>query len=126
MTPLRLQLDHLQVAAPSGCETAARAFYGGLLDLTEVEKPENLRKRGGVWFALGDRQLHVGVEEPFTPARKAHPAFRLSALADLEVLAERLAEAGAPVNWDDELPGISRFYSSDPWGNRLEFLADTG
>jgi hypothetical protein len=87
-----------------------------------VEKPEQLSARGGVWFALdGGRQLHVGVEEPFAPARKAHPAFRLAA-AELEELGQRLKAAGEGVEWDDSLPGIRRFYTADPWGNRLELL----
>jgi catechol 2,3-dioxygenase-like lactoylglutathione lyase family enzyme len=115
-------LDHVQIAAPAGCEEAARAFFGGLIGLPEVEKPEALRARGGVWFALGDRQLHVGVEPDFEPARKAHVALRLAG-AELDALAERLAAAGAPVAWDETLPGERRFYSEDPWGNRIEFLA---
>jgi catechol 2,3-dioxygenase-like lactoylglutathione lyase family enzyme len=115
-------LDHVQIAAPEGCEEAARAFFGGLIGLAEIEKPEPLRARGGAWFALGDRQLHVGVEADFEPARKAHVALRLSG-ADLDALAERLVAGGAPVTWDEALPGERRFYSADPWGNRIEFLA---
>lgn len=115
-------LDHVQIAAPAGCEAAARRFFGVLLGLPEIEKPEPLRARGGVWFAVGDRQLHVGVEADFEPARKAHVALRLGA-PELVRLAERLAAAGAPVTWDDTLPGELRFYSEDPWGNRIEFLA---
>jgi catechol 2,3-dioxygenase-like lactoylglutathione lyase family enzyme len=103
------------VAAPPGCEIAAREFYGGLIGLVEVEKPEPLRGRGGVWF----EQLHVGVEDEFRPARKAHPALRVENLADL---AERLAAAGRRVEWDDALPGTRRFFTSDPFGNRLELL----
>jgi catechol 2,3-dioxygenase-like lactoylglutathione lyase family enzyme len=118
-----LGLDHVQVAAPAGCEDDARRFYGGLLGLRELPKPEPLRGRGGVWFALGaEHQLHVGVEDPFAPARKAHPALRVAA-GDLEALAERLAAAGCEVRWDDALPGARRFYAADPWGNRLELMA---
>jgi catechol 2,3-dioxygenase-like lactoylglutathione lyase family enzyme len=109
-------LDHVQVAAPPGCEDAARAFYGDLLGLVEVEKPEPLRGRGGVWF----EHVHVGVEPDFAPARKAHPALLV---ADLDGLAERLRAAGAQVRWDDTLPGVRRFYTADPWGNRVELLA---
>jgi catechol 2,3-dioxygenase-like lactoylglutathione lyase family enzyme len=108
-------LDHVQVAAPPGCEEAARAFYGDLLGLVEVEKPQSLRGRGGVWF----EQLHVGVEEDFQPARKAHPALRVQ---NIDALAARLSEAGSRVEWDEALPGIRRLYTSDPWGNRLELL----
>lgn len=117
-----IELDHVQIAAPAGCEQAARGYFGELLGLTEVEKPEPLRARGGVWFALGDRQLHVGVEQDFEPARKAHVALRVGA-AELDGLAERLEATGAPITWDDSLPGERRFYSEDPWSNRIEFLA---
>ena len=112
----------MQVAAPPGCEAAARRFYGDLLGLREVDKPAPLRARGGVWFQVGDQQLHVGVEELFAPARKAHPALRVRPDA-LEALAGRLEAAGAPVVWDDALDGARRFYSEDPWGNRIELLA---
>jgi catechol 2,3-dioxygenase-like lactoylglutathione lyase family enzyme len=116
-----IELDHVQIAAPRGCEDEARAFFGELLGLPEVEKPEPLRARGGAWFALGQRQLHVGVEEPFAPSRKAHPAFRVED-GELDTVAARLVEAGAPVDWDDSLPGVRRFFTADPWGNRLELL----
>jgi len=115
-------LDHVQLAAPVGCEPEARRFFGELLGLTELEKPEPLRARGGVWFAVGAQQLHVGVEDPFAPARKAHPAFRVDE-QDLDRLATKLVEAGERVEWDDSLPGVRRFYTLDPWGNRIEFLA---
>ena len=116
-------LDHVQIAAPPGCEGDARRFFGGLLGLEEVAKPAALAARGGAWFALGPggQQLHVGVEDDFKPARKAHPALVVS--GSLEVLAERLLEAGCEVRWDDALPGVARFYVDDPWGNRLELLA---
>jgi catechol 2,3-dioxygenase-like lactoylglutathione lyase family enzyme len=117
-----VQLDHVQIAAPAGCETAARRFFGELVGLREIEKPEPLRARGGAWFALGNRQFHVGVEADFEPARKAHVALRL-APPELDDLAKRLTDARAPVLWDDTLPGERRFYSEDPWGNRIEFLA---
>jgi catechol 2,3-dioxygenase-like lactoylglutathione lyase family enzyme len=112
-------IDHVQVAAPRGCEDEARAFYGGLLGLEELPKPGSLAARGGCWFRAGPQQIHVGVEAEFAPARKAHPAF---AVDDLEALADRL---GA-VQWDDELPGVRRFYAHDPFGNRLEFLDASG
>ena len=82
-----------------------------------------MRSRGGVWFALREgRRLHIGVEEPFAPARKSHPAFRLLA-GELDELATRIESAGERIEWDDSLPGIRRFYTADPWGNRLELLA---
>jgi catechol 2,3-dioxygenase-like lactoylglutathione lyase family enzyme len=118
-------LDHVQIAAPPGCEPAARRFFGELLGLAEVEKPESLRGRGGVWFALGPQQLHIGVEDEFMPARKAHPALRVRN-SYLDALAQRLADAGVPVRWDDALSGVRRFYCEDPWGNRIEILAEAG
>jgi catechol-2,3-dioxygenase len=114
-------LDHVQVAAPTECEGAAREFYGGLLGLSELEKPKALRGRGGVWFACGDHQLHVGVAEDFSPATKAHPALRVN-LADLDLIAERLKAAGGTVQWDDAIPDTRRFYTGDPWGNRIELI----
>ncbi|HWI96872.1 MAG TPA: VOC family protein [Solirubrobacterales bacterium] len=111
----------MQVAAPPGCEDAARRFYGGLLGLTELEKPEALRGRGGVWFACGAHQLHIGIEPGFSPAAKAHPALRV-ALKDLDRLAERLGEAGLEVRWDEAIPNVRRFYTADPWGNRVELI----
>jgi catechol 2,3-dioxygenase-like lactoylglutathione lyase family enzyme len=114
-------LDHVQLAAPASCEEAARSFFGGVLGLAEVEKPAALRARGGVWFAVGGRQqLHVGVEETYAPARKAHPAL---VVRDLDALAARLGAAGAPVDWEGSLPGRRRFYTADPWGNRIELVA---
>lgn len=117
-----IELDHVQLAAPPDCEADARRFFGELLGMTEIEKPEPLRARGGAWFELGDRQLHIGVEDPFAPSRKAHPAFRVSS-AELDHLADRLAAAGAKVEWDEALPDVRRFYTADPWGNRIEILA---
>jgi catechol 2,3-dioxygenase-like lactoylglutathione lyase family enzyme len=111
-------VDHVQVAAPPGSEDAARAFYGALLGLPEVDKPERLRGRGGAWFAVGDQQLHVGIEKDFKPAWKAHPALALARASELRALAHRLDAAGHKVRWDGP-----RFYVADPFGNRLEFLA---
>jgi catechol 2,3-dioxygenase-like lactoylglutathione lyase family enzyme len=115
-------IDHVQVAAPRGCETEAQRFYGTLLGLVEVEKPESLRGRGGVWFRCGEQQLHIGVEDGFMPARKAHPAMRVAA-GELDALAGRLQDAGEQVVWDEALAGVRRFYSQDPWGNRIELLS---
>ncbi|HEY3774466.1 MAG TPA: VOC family protein [Solirubrobacteraceae bacterium] len=119
----------MQVAAPGSgpaCEPAARTFYGELLGLDEVDKPAALADRGGVWFALaGGAALHVGVDPSpeFVPATKAHPALRVADEAALKTLAERLERAGAPVRWDEPLPGVAaRFFTDDPWGNRLELL----
>jgi catechol 2,3-dioxygenase-like lactoylglutathione lyase family enzyme len=115
-------LDHVQIAAPPDSEEQARSFYGEVLGLSELPKPIPLRSRGGVWFALDGTQLHIGIEEGFSPARKAHPAIRFTE-PELRAVAQRLAASGAPVRWDDELPGVHRAFTEDPWGNRLELLS---
>ena len=119
MNPRVARIGHIQIAAPEGCEAAARDFYGSLLGLAEIEKPPALRARGGCWFQCGSQQLHVGVEKEFRAARKAHPAFLA---ARFEELRNALQERGVLVIDDAELPGIRRFYAEAPWGNRLEFL----
>ena len=114
-----VRIDHVQIAAPEGCESAAREFYGIVLGLKEIEKPSVLRARGGCWFECGAHQLHIGVERDFRPSRKAHPAF---AVFSLDELRETLTHRGVAVVDDNNLPGERRFYSEDPWGNRLEFI----
>lgn len=112
-------IDHVQVAIPQGSEDAARAYYGTLLGMTEVPKPPALAARGGCWFTSGTAVLHLGVEEPFAPARKAHPAFLVD---DLDTLEQQLTAAGhACTRSDGELPGVHRFHTFDPFGNRIEF-----
>jgi catechol 2,3-dioxygenase-like lactoylglutathione lyase family enzyme len=113
----------VQIAAPKGCEQQARDFFGRLLGLEEIEKPEALRSRGGCWFRIGAQQLHVGVEEAFRPATKAHPAMAVSNIAEL---AAALDQAGVQYVWDQTIPGVRRFHAHDPWGNRLEFVESPG
>src|SRR5262245_49646188 len=107
-------IDHIQIAAPPGCEADARRFFVGLLELEEVQKPALLARRGGCWFTVGSMQLHVGVEQDFRPARKAHLAF---AVDNVDRLFATLVEAGVPCRWDDAVERVRRFYSEDPWGN---------
>jgi catechol 2,3-dioxygenase-like lactoylglutathione lyase family enzyme len=115
-------IDHVQVLAPVGSEDEARSFFGALLGLDEVPKPDALAARGGVWFAVGAaQQLHVSVEEPFAPATRAHPAFVVD---DLDGLRDRLEQAEVPVRDDVPWEGVRRFHASDPFGNRIEFLED--
>ena len=114
-------LDHVQLVAPPGCEEDARQFFGAVLGLDEIDKPEALRPQGGVWFVLGEQQLHIGVDPEFAPARKAHPAL-VVARGRLEEVAERLLSAGVEVIWDDAIPDVARFFCKDPWGNRIELL----
>jgi catechol 2,3-dioxygenase-like lactoylglutathione lyase family enzyme len=115
-------IDHVQIAAPEGCEAEARDFFGRLLGLEEIEKPPPLRARGGCWFKVGSHQLHIGVDEHFRPATKAHPAF---AVNHIESLCADLKEAGVRCIWDETLVEVRRFYAIDPWGNRLEFTEST-
>jgi catechol 2,3-dioxygenase-like lactoylglutathione lyase family enzyme len=113
------RIDHIQIAAPEGCETAARDFYGSLLGLEEIEKPPLLRARGGCWFQCGSQQLHIGVERPFHAAKKAHPAFLVPRFDELR---NAFIEWGIPVVDDNDIPGTRRLYAEDPRGNRLEFV----
>jgi len=112
-----LGIDHVQVAAPPGCEDDARAFYGGILGMEELPKPEALRTRGGCWFRAGAQELHVGMEAEFAAARKAHPGLVVS---DLRAIRSRLSEAGAVYEDDAKIDGVERLFVDDPFGNRLE------
>ncbi|GAA0396971.1 VOC family protein [Streptomyces luteireticuli] len=116
-----IALDHIHLTAPAGSEDLLRAFYVDVLGLVEIPKPPALAARGGCWFTDHDHrvQLHLGIEESFRPPAKAHPGLRVQ---DIDAFAARLTAHGAPVAWDDLLPGHRRFYSRDPVGNRLEFL----
>lgn len=110
-------LHHVQIAMPAGAEDRMRAFYGGVLGLAERAKPPALAARGGVWFAVGERELHCGVEPEFRPARKAHPCLLVT---DIDAAAVAVAAAGGEVRWRDEVPEVRRFHTDDPVGNRLE------
>ena len=114
-----LKIDHIQLAMPAGEEDVATSFYDGVLGLTRVAKPEHLARRGGCWFESADVKIHLGVEEGFTPARKAHPALLID---DLDALGEKLLSFGYQHYTDQPLEGYKRFYANDPFGNRIEFL----
>lgn len=114
-----IEMDHVQVAIPKGGEDLARSFYSDQLGMREIPKPAALAGRGGCWFRSGDAVIDLGVEEPFAPARKAHPAFLVD---DLGVLQEQLVSAGHEcIRGDNEIPGVVRFHTFDPFGNRIEF-----
>lgn len=112
-------LDHVQLAMPPGREPEAEAFYSGVLGLPRVPKPEVLATRGGCWFERGQVRVHLGVEEGFRPARKAHPAF---AVRDLAAVAARLRALGVEVRPGDGAPGTEQAYVDDPFGNRIELI----
>ena len=113
------RLHHTQILCPPGGENAARAFYVGVLGMTELAKPPVLRDRGGCWFRSGGWEIHVSPVPDFVPATRAHPGVLVD---DLDGLAATLEAAGRPVRWDPHFPGHRRFYASDDHGNRLEFL----
>ena len=120
-------IHHVQLSCPRGSEDRLRQFYVGVLGLAVKAKPPALAVRGGCWFVGHGIELHLGVEEPFAPARKAHPGLLWP---DLDALAARLEAAGYPVIWaadvlpgEGELPGMRRFHTADPHGNRIEFMA---
>lgn len=108
---------------PSGGETEAEAFYSDVLGFTVLAKPEPLASRGGRWFACGDVQVHLGVEQDFRPARKAHPALRVDGFDEL---VGKLDDLGVSWRWDDDLPGVRRLYVDDPFGNRIEMIDNDG
>jgi catechol 2,3-dioxygenase-like lactoylglutathione lyase family enzyme len=112
-------IDHIQLAMPAGEERRARAFYSGILGIPELEKPPHLAKRGGVWFERGALKVHLGVEEHFVPARKAHPGLLVQGLSEL---IDKLTQAGFAPHADEPLEGYERAYVADPFGNRIELL----
>lgn len=118
-----VRLHHVQLAMPAGREDEARAFFVGVLGMSEIAKPPVLAGRGGAWFRAGGVEIHCGVQEPFAAAAKAHPGLLVT---DLDALVLRLRDAGQEVAWDGDFPGFRRVYAQDPFGNRLELLESLG
>ncbi|MES2407319.1 MAG: VOC family protein [Pseudomonadota bacterium] len=112
--------DHVQLAIPADAEEKARAFYGEILGLREIPKPAETVSRGGVWFRCGSLQLHLGIEQDFRPAKKAHPALAVEGYAEL---LETLAAAGYEVLEDTSLQTVTRCFTFDPFGNRIELIS---
>lgn len=112
-------LDHVQLAMPPGAEAQAERFYAGVLGLERVPKPPALAVRGGCWFERGAVAIHLGGENDFRPARKAHPALKVRGY---DALLDALAEAGVAVRPSDEIPGVRRCHIEDPFGNRIELI----
>ena len=119
--PPFLAIDHVQLAMPAGEEDTARRFFVDLCGMTEVPKPTELAKRGGCWFRSGTVEVHLGVEQEFRPARKAHPALVCENYA---ALIAKLQAAKVSVKEDFEIPGIRRSHILDPFGNRIELIAN--
>lgn len=112
------RIEHVQLAMPRSGEEEARAFYGRLLGINEVPKPRQLAARGGCWFEDGDLKIHLGVEENFRAALKAHPALLVEGLGNLII---KLTAAGVGVEVE-ESEDFLRVYTHDPFGNRLELM----
>jgi catechol 2,3-dioxygenase-like lactoylglutathione lyase family enzyme len=123
--PRIVGFDHVQLAMPPGPEAEGRAedFFSGLLGLPRVPKPPELAARGGCWFERGPVKLHLGVEEDFRPARKAHPALLV---ADLDGLCRALDDSGHPTRRTEDVPGMPQWYVDDPFGNRIELIPIPG
>jgi catechol 2,3-dioxygenase-like lactoylglutathione lyase family enzyme len=117
-------LDHAFITIPSGREDEARHFYGQLLGLDEIARPEGLSESGGLWFQVGGQELHLGTDEKHEATKRPHPGLRVEPVTALEELARRLESADREVDWDERIEGRKRFYVRDPFGNRLELLAD--
>jgi catechol 2,3-dioxygenase-like lactoylglutathione lyase family enzyme len=118
-SPFSYGLHHVQIAIAPGSEDECRRFYVDILGMAEIDKPPVLAARGGLWVRADTLEIHLGAEQDFRPARKAHPGIRVG---DLDLLAKRLSENHVEVTWDDNFPGHRRFYAFDNLGNRLEFL----
>jgi catechol 2,3-dioxygenase-like lactoylglutathione lyase family enzyme len=117
-----LKIDHVQLAMPPREEDRARQFYTGVLGLPEVPKPADMAKRGGAWFELDGVRLHLGVEQDFRPARKAHPALVVEGLDEIVARCEQLGIAAKP---DVAVDGCRRVHIEDPFGNRIELMENT-
>jgi catechol 2,3-dioxygenase-like lactoylglutathione lyase family enzyme len=116
-------IHHINLVIPAGEENRARAFYGDILGLPEVAKPEELKASGGCWFERGNVRVHISIDPDFCPSKKAHTAFLIDALKPLRA---RIEEADYPVKDGSDVDGLERFFALDPFGNRLEFMAPIG
>ena len=117
-------LDHSFLTIHDGGEDAARRFYGEVLGLEEIQRPEGLQRSGGVWFQAGGQELHLGTDDAHLPPKRPHPGFRVGGSVELDEVAERLTSNRYDVEWDERIEGRRRFYTRDPFGNRIELLAD--
>jgi catechol 2,3-dioxygenase-like lactoylglutathione lyase family enzyme len=117
-------LDHSFLTIQGGGEDAARRFYGEVLGFEEIQRPEGLQRSGGVWFQAGGQELHHGTDDAHLPPNRPHPGFRVGSSVELDEVAERLTSNRYDVEWDERIEGRRRFYTRDPFGNRIELLAD--
>lgn len=114
-----IRLDHIQLCIPSGQEEEARVFYGEILGLKEIAKPEALIKNGGLWYELGAIQLHIGTENTPLYSSKRHPAFEVNNIIEVK---DYLTSKSVKIKEDEPIPNVERFSFFDPWGNRIELL----
>jgi catechol 2,3-dioxygenase-like lactoylglutathione lyase family enzyme len=113
-------VHHIQITIPKGTEATAKAFYCDFLGLSEIEKPDSLKTRGGFWIQLGGQQIHVGTEDGVDrQATKAHIAY---AVQDVWAWQEKIIAYGLKVADSIPIPGYNRFEFRDPFGNRVEFI----
>ena len=122
---MKWNIDHVQLAGPPQCEPVARAYYANLLGLQEIPKLGETRKSGGLWFQANNIEIHIGIEKNFLPAKKAHIALCGSSIEQITRLANLLQNQQYPVRWDHKIPSIKRFFTEDPFGNRIEILTKT-
>lgn len=113
------QLDHAQLAIPPGAEARCDEFYVSLLGFHALVKPPLLAARGGRWYQRDDAVLHLGVQEGFSPATKAHPALMIDTYDEVVAC---LRDAGIEIRPDESIPGTRRCHVDDPVGNRLELI----
>ena len=115
-------IDHVHILAPTGSEPEIRRFYGDVLGLREVEKPPELRPRGGAWFRVANSPvlLHIGVEAAPPNAGRRHVAFRV---ADVDAARRYLEAQGVRTADAPLVAGMPRFYAYDPWGNQIEIMS---
>ena len=117
-----LNLDHLQVAIPTGGEEAARSFYIGILGFSEQSKPASMAGRNSIWLTAGPVNLHLGIEADFHTAKRAHPAFTVNNLDEIVSACER---AGLVTKPDTPVGNFRRTHVFDPFGNRIELMEST-
>ena len=117
-------LDHSFLTIQDGGEDAARRFYGEVLGLEEIQRPEGLQRSGGVWFQAGGQELHLGTDDAHLPPKRPHSGFRVGSSVELDEVAERLTSNCYDVEWDERIESRRRFYTRDPFGNRIELLTD--
>jgi catechol 2,3-dioxygenase-like lactoylglutathione lyase family enzyme len=110
-------IDHVQIAVPRALEAACLKFYREVFAFPELEKPEELKARGGAWFQVGTLQMHIGVDPEPSLKSKRHICFLTS---DLAAAKASVLGHGVAIEEEGVAEGLSRFFIRDPAGNRIE------